>query len=165
MQEGTREETKDQVSVVIDNIRSAHNVGSIFRTSDAAGISQLYLCGTTPCPLDRFKRPRKDIAKVALGAEQTIPWSYEANTIDALTALKTQGFTIIALEQSANSKNYKEIAPKGKWAFVLGNEVGGISSEVLSLCDYVVEIPMSGKKESLNVSVAFGIAIFRLLNR
>lgn len=153
-----------QAALVLDTIRSAHNVGSIFRTADAIGVSHIYLCGTTPCPRDRFDRPRKDIAKVALGAEKTIAWTYCATTESALTMLKKEGFVLYALEQSESAIDYKKVAPKNteKWALVLGNEVGGITQEVLQLCDTVIEIPMRGEKESLNVSVAAGIALARL---
>lgn len=148
--------------LILDNIRSTHNVGSIFRTADAAGISKIYLVGTTPCPLDRFGRERSDIAKTALGAEENIPWEYRESTKDLLGELKD--FYKIALEQSEKSKDYKEIFPKDKNAIILGAEVTGISDGVLSLCDDIAEIKMMGDKESLNVSVSTGIFLFRFLN-
>ena len=159
--------------VVLDDIRSAHNVGSAFRTSDAAGVSRLILCGTTPTPLDRFGRPRADLAKVALGAERTLAWEYSKTTAAALAALKREDCFIIAVEQSPRAVDYKKIKmPKGargrsaKVAFVFGNEVSGISPKLLArrgLIDAVADIPMRGGKESLNVSVAIGIALFRML--
>lgn len=150
--------------VILDNIRSKQNVGSIFRTSDAAGVSKIYLCGTTPCPEDRFGREVSEISKTALGAEKTIEWEYAKNTNYVLKKLKKENFQIIAIEQSENSVDYKKVKPKYPVAFVVGNEVEGIKKSTLNLCDTIAEIPMSGEKESLNVSVAFGAAVLRILN-
>ena len=155
---------KKQAIVVLDNIRSKQNVGSIFRTSDCAGISKIYLCGTTPCPTDRFGREVKEIAKTALGAEKSIEWEYVKSMSTVLKKLKKENCQIIAIEQAKNSIDYKKVKPRYPVAFVVGNEVTGISKSVLKFCDIVVEIPMRGTKESLNVSVAFGAAIFRILN-
>jgi 23S rRNA (guanosine2251-2'-O)-methyltransferase len=151
--------------VVLHDIRSTHNVGSMFRTADALGVAKIYLAGYTPLPLDRFNQPRKDIAKVALGAEKTIPWEHAADTKILLKKLKTEGFQIIALEQSAGSVDYKKATVSYPVAFLVGNEVEGIAPNLLSLCDVVAEIPMRGSKESLNVSVAFGVGLFRMLGR
>ena len=155
------------IRVILHDIRSAHNVGSMFRTADAAGVSHIYLSGYTPAPLDRFKRSRKDISKVALGAEKTIPWTaidgVDGKLLKLLTELKKQGFTIVAVEQSAKSVDYKEVVLPNKTVILMGNEVDGILPEILKQCDIVAEIPMQGQKESLNVSVAFGIALFRML--
>jgi len=150
--------------IVLDNVRSVHNVGSIFRTADAAGMDMIYLCGYTPQPIDRFGFPRKDFAKVALGAEKTIAWKFFENTAEAIEELKNNNFIIIAVEQSEKSVDYKEVKVIGKVAFVFGNEPKGISKEVLDKCDIIAEIPMEGKKESLNVSVSAGIALFRILD-
>jgi 23S rRNA (guanosine2251-2'-O)-methyltransferase len=150
--------------LIVDNVRSKQNVGSLFRTSDALRIKKIYLCGTTPTPLDRFGRPVGEIAKTALGAEKTIPWEYAKTTKSLIKKLKKESVQIIAIEQGDNSVDYKKIKPKGDFAFVLGNEVEGISKDVLKLADIVAEIPMKGEKESLNVSVAFGVAAFRVLN-
>ena len=152
--------------VVLDNIRSTFNVGSIFRTSDALGVNKIILCGTTPAPKDRFGREREDIAKVALGAEKTIAWEYVAETIKAVKKLKQDGYRIIMIEQSEKSVDYKKIKIKKNElvAFVMGTEVEGLSPTLLKLADNVAEIPMKGNKESLNVSVAFGVAMFRILN-
>ncbi|HEY1037625.1 MAG TPA: TrmH family RNA methyltransferase [Candidatus Paceibacterota bacterium] len=154
-----------QAVVVLPDIRSAHNVGSIFRTCDAAGIDKVYLAGYTPDPLDRFGRPVKEIAKTALGAEKTIPWEHEGDVLKLLAKLKKEGFVVVAIELTENSADYKTIAvaPDAKVAFVFGNEVDGVSAEVLERCDVVAHIPMGGEKESLNVSVAAGIALFRIL--
>ena len=151
--------------LVLENIRSAQNVGALFRTADAAGISKLYLVGYTPDPVDRFDRPRSDVAKAALGAEKTIPWEHTKTISPLLKKLKKEGFQIISIEQSSTSVDYKKVKTKNTVAFILGNEVDGVSKQALVLSDVVAEIPMGGKKESLNVSVAGGIALFRMLDR
>lgn len=155
---------KKEVSVILYNIRSAHNVGAIFRTADAAGVSKIFLVGYTPTPLDRFGRPRKDIAKAALGAEKTIAWESKRTVTSLMKELKSQGIKIVAIEQAGNSVDYKKVKLPANVAFVVGNEVSGLPKNILKECDVVAEIPMVGKKESLNVSVAFGIALFRILN-
>lgn len=152
-----------QTAVILHNVRSVHNVGSIFRTCDAAGVSKIYLCGYTPQPLDRFGRKRSDVAKVALGAEETVIWEYVENTSKLIQALKKDGYTIVAIEQNERSIDYKKFKVGEKTAFILGNEPDGIEKDILDTCDAIVEIPMKGKKESLNVSVAAGIALFRTL--
>ncbi len=151
--------------VALDNIRSVYNVGSIFRTADALGVDKIYLCGTTPTPKDRFGRMRNDLAKVALGAEKNIEWEYSESTADVLKKLKKEKFQIIGIEQAKNSIDYKEIKTKGNVAIIMGTEVNGINKETLKLCDIIAEIPMAGKKESLNVSVAFGVAVFRIFEK
>ena len=155
-----------KIYLILDNIRSAHNVGAIFRTADGAGIAKIFLVGTTPCPIDRFGRVRKEIAKTALGAEKSVAWEHRTNFSVLVRELKKSGFKIIAVEQDKKAIDYKKIVlpPKTKVAFVFGGEVSGISSAHLKLCDVVAEIPMRGKKESLNVSVAVGVALFRILN-
>lgn len=149
---------KEEKIVVLDNIRSVFNVGSIFRTSDALGVTKIFLCGCTPTPIDRFGRERKDLAKVALGAEKSIEWEYRENTVELLKELKKEKKYIIAIEQDKKSVDYKKIKVKYPSVIVMGPEVGGMSKEVLNECDVIAEIPMVGDKESLNVSVAFGIA-------
>jgi len=151
--------------LILYNIRSAHNVGSIFRTADAAGIDEIYITGYTPTPTDRFGRAQKDIAKTALGAEKNISWFQYKSVNSAISRLKKEKFNIIAIEQSGESVDYKTVKTKNNNAFIVGNEVGGVSSAILKKCDIVAEIPMSGDKESLNVSVATGIALFRILNK
>jgi tRNA G18 (ribose-2'-O)-methylase SpoU len=152
--------------VILDNIRSTFNVGSIFRTADALGVGQIILGGTTPTPVDRFGRERKDIAKVSLGAEKSVPWKYEKDVLGAIKKLKKEGYQIIAVEQAENSVDYKaiKINKKSKIVFVLGAEVDGVNKKILKLADVIAEIPMQGVKESLNVSVSFGVALFRILN-
>lgn len=150
---------------VLDNLRSVYNVGSIFRTCNAVGIEKIYLCGTTPTPLDKKGNKRKDFAKVALGAEDSLLWEYCESTIECIENLKKENYYIISLEQDKNSINYKDVSIKGKnnVAFVTGNEVDGISHDIVKLSDCVAEIPMLGTKESLNVTIAFGIATYCIL--
>lgn len=150
---------------VLDNLRSVHNVGSIFRTANAVGIDKLYLCGTTPTPLDHKGLRRKDFAKVALGAEDTIVWEYSDSTVTCIQKLKEDGYYILALEQDENSVDYKVVDIHGKndIALIVGHEVDGITRDVLQLADVIIEIPMLGTKESLNVTIAFGIALYRIL--
>jgi len=151
---------------VLSNIRSNHNVGSIFRTADAFGIKKIYLCGITPAPIDRFGRPNKELIKVALGAEQYIKWEHAAKTHALLDKLKKNGYTIYALEQAKNAHALATARlskqQNARAALVVGNEVAGLSKAILKRADHTIEIPMNGKKESLNVSVAFGIAAYAL---
>jgi len=149
---------------ILHDIRSVHNVGSIFRTADGAGFHKLYLCGITPSPLDRFKKVRPDFAKVALGAEKNVAWESVSDTVALIKELKQEGWKILALEQSKRSLRidlFSKIVSR-KIALVVGAEVDGIPAGILKLADAILEIPMFGKKESLNVSVAFGIAAYRL---
>ena len=152
--------------LILDNIRSVENTASIFRTADCLGVSKIYLIGTTPCPIDRFGRKRKDFAKVALGAEEFVPWEYVKDIKDQISKLKSEGYKILALEQHPHSKNLQTVNCKlqTNFALIVGNEVDGVSEVALGLADEIVEIPMQGEKESLNVSVATGIALFSLLN-
>ncbi|KKQ88082.1 MAG: tRNA/rRNA methyltransferase (SpoU) [Parcubacteria group bacterium GW2011_GWF2_38_8] len=149
--------------LIIYNVRSVTNVGAMFRTADAAGINKIYLTGYTPTPLDRFGRIRKDMAKSALGAENFVAWEYEKNILSLIRKLKSEGYLIISIEQDEKSVNYKKVKLKNKNAFIVGAEITGIPQNVLKKCDIIAEIPMKGKKESLNVSVACGIALFRIL--
>lgn len=149
--------------LILDNIRSVENTASIFRTAEGLGISKIILVGTTPTPLDRFGRTRKDFAKVSLGSENMVPWKYEKEISKPLSELKKQKHQIIALELTHESKDLKNFKPKNKLALIVGNEVDGISRMGLEFADEMVEIPMRGKKESLNVSVATGIALYMLI--
>lgn len=155
---------KKEYVLILHNIRSAHNVGAIFRTADAAGIAKIHLTGYTPTPLDRFGKPRGDIVKTALGAEKTIPWEYKKAPSPVFRALKKNGISLVAIEQSPRSVDYKKVKISHRAAFIIGNEVRGLSARLLAQCDIIAEIPMRGRKESLNVSVAAGIALFRILN-
>jgi tRNA G18 (ribose-2'-O)-methylase SpoU len=155
---------KTQNYIILPNIRSSYNVGSIFRTADAVGVSKIFLVGYTPCPFDKFKRVNKEIAKTALGAEKTVDWEHVDDIFSLLEQLKKDGFQIIAIEQAENSVDYKTVKLKEKNAFIFGSEVGGISKELLEKCDIVAEISMCGKKESLNVSVSAGVALFRMFD-
>ncbi len=155
-----------QLIGVLYDIRSVHNVGSIFRTADGAGFSKLYLCGITPSPLDRFKKSRPDLTKVSLGAEKSVAWESVLDTAALIEKLKNEGWEICMLEQSRKSVSlgsdfWKDIQQR-KIALVVGNEVDGIPPAILKFADEVIEVPMFGKKESLNVSVAFGIAAYQL---
>ena len=148
---------KKEIYAVLDNIRSRENVGSIFRTSDGAGVSKVYLCGTTPTP------PHEKISKTALGADTYVPWEYYKDTWRLLKKLKALGFKLVALEQTKDSQNILQLKPKFPLALVLGNEVNGISPKILKYCDKKISIPMYGKKESLNVSVATGVALYTII--
>jgi tRNA G18 (ribose-2'-O)-methylase SpoU len=159
-------ENNRRVILALHNIRSTHNVGAIFRTADAVGVSEIFLIGVTPDPIDRFGRKRADIAKASLGAEETIRWQHfdDVKFLEKVSDLKSEGFQIISIEQSENSVDYKTIEAGENILIIVGNEVEGLSKEVIDVCDFVAEIPMLGEKESLNVSVATGVALFRILN-
>ena len=157
--------SQKDIHVLLHNIRSAHNVGSIFRTSDAIGVSHVYLSGYSPLPLDKFLRPIKEIAKTALGAELSIPWDYTKNPAILIRKLKAEGFEVVAIEQDARAVDYKKFGAKSeKILVIVGNEVRGLSAAMKKQADIIVEIPMLGKKESLNVAVAYGIAMFRMFD-
>jgi tRNA G18 (ribose-2'-O)-methylase SpoU len=153
-----------EVIVILDSIRSTYNVGSIFRTADALGVRQIILGGTTPAPVDRFGRERADIAKVSLGAEKSVSWKYAKSVLPVLKKLKKEGYQIIAIEQSEKSMDYKKVRVSDRVAFVMGAEVEGVNKSILKVADIIAEIPMFGQKESLNVSVSFGVALFRILD-
>ena len=146
-----------KIYVICHNIRSRHNVGSIFRTADGAGVSKIFLCGITPAP------PHPNIEKVSLGAEKYIPWEKRKETWRVIDELKKEGVEIVSLEQAKNSISLNNFKPSKKpLALILGEEVKGLPKSILDRSDKVVHIPMYGKKESLNVSVAFGIAVYKL---
>ena len=153
---------KTHVVGILHNIRSAHNVGSMFRTADAAGIAHLYLTGYTPTPLDRFGRTEKHIEKTALGGEKSVLWSHEASVSRLLVRLRKEGYKLIALETGINATHYRKMKGGSRTALIVGNEVRGLSSATLGFVDMVAEIPMRGKKESLNVAVSFGIGLYEL---
>lgn len=140
--------------LIIPNIRSGHNVGAMFRTADGAGVDKIYICGYSPRP------PHKEILKVSLGAEQTVPWEWARYTVPLLKKLKTAGYRLVALEQTKKSVTLYKWQPTFPLALIVGNEVAGIPPKLLKLCDEFVEIPMHGEKSSLNVSVAGGIVLY-----
>lgn len=154
-----------EVSLILHDLRSAHNVGAIFRTAEACQIKKIYLTGYTPAPVDRFGRVNKEIAKTALGAEQTLPWEKVEDVLAVLDKLSAASYQLLGLEQDSRSIDYKKVELKEKTAVILGNEVNGLPPDLLALCDQIAEIPMRGSKESLNVAVACGIALFRWLDR
>src|SRR3989338_1966507 len=144
--------------VICDNIRSLENVGSIFRTADALGVKKVFLCGISGKP------PNHKISKTALGAEKTIPFEYHKQTWRLIEKLKKEKVFVVALEQGKKAINYTKLKPKFPLALIIGNEVKGISKKVLQKADKIIYLPMKGKKESLNVAVAFGVAGYRLRN-
>lgn len=151
--------------LILDNLRSVENTGSIFRTAEGLGVAKIILVGTTPAPVDRFGRKRADFSKVSLGAEEMMPWEYikEKDLGALIKALRGEKFQIISLELTHESKDVKDFKTKNRFALIVGNEVDGVSGAALKASDGVVEIPMKGKKESLNVSVSTGIALYELL--
>jgi|SRR3989344_3372056 len=151
------------LALVLHDLRSALNVGAIFRTADAAGVDKIFLTGYTPAPRDRFGRLNRSIAKTALGAEQSVEWEKVEDISSLFYNLKTKTYNLIALEQSPRAVDYRQIKLSGDTAIIVGNEVAGLPEEILARCDAIAEIPMRGKKESLNVAVAAGIALFRWL--
>ncbi len=170
-------------SLILSDLRSVHNVGSIFRTANALGFDKIYLCGTTPTPLDKYGVARKDFLKVSLGAEKTILWEYVADTNpirgrdgsqsepasngtgELVKKLRAEGYYVIAIEQDEKAVDYKAVNIEGKEkiAFVLGGEVDGLSRDLLDEVSVITEIPMLGTKESLNVAIAFGVSAYRIL--
>ena len=161
-----------QLVLILDNIRSAANVGSILRTADSAGVKQVYCCGITPYPKalkdDRdpvvSARNTREIAKTALGAERSVKIEYTSGTTEAIAKCRAEGRTIYGLEQTPNSTNLMHETARLPAALVLGNDVSGVSAESLNECDSVLEIPQAGDKESLNVAVAAGIAVYQILH-
>jgi 23S rRNA (guanosine2251-2'-O)-methyltransferase len=155
---------KKQIHILLHDIRSVYNVGAIFRTADAIGVSKIYLSGYSPTPNDRFGRPRKDFAKCALGSEKTVTWEFIESPKKLIENLKSDGVQVITVEQAESSVDYKKIKPKEKTLIIFGNEVEGVSKDFLKISDVIAEIPMNGKKESLNVSVSAGIVLFHLFD-
>ncbi len=141
--------------VVLDNIRSAHNVGSAFRSCDSFKVDRIWLCGICAVP------PSTEIHKSALGAEDSVPWEYSESTMDVIARLRSEGYTIISAEQTVGSVKLDDYSPeRGKYALVFGNEVDGVSQEVVDASDFSLEIPQSGTKHSLNVSVSIGVILW-----
>ena len=151
-----KETDKISLVVVLDNVRSQHNIGSVFRTSDAFLVEEVVLCGITATP------PQAEIHKTALGAEDSVKWSYVEETTAAINHLKAEGYTVFAIEQTENSISLEDIKldKNRKYAVILGHEVHGVQQEVIDLCDNCIELPQYGTKHSLNVSVTAGIVIW-----
>jgi 23S rRNA (guanosine2251-2'-O)-methyltransferase len=156
-----KDSQKIPVIIVMDNIRSMHNVGSVFRTADAFLMQGIYLCGYTPQP------PHRDINKTALGATETVDWKYFSTTAEAVKSLREDGYKILAVEQVENSLPLNQVSAKSgeKLAVVFGNEVSGVDAAVLALCHGSIEIPQMGMKHSLNISVAAGIVLWELFKQ
>lgn len=154
-----KSEQRFPIYVVLENIRSMYNVGAAFRTSDAARVQELILCGYTACP------PRKEIDKTALGATETVPWRHFKTGLDAVHWLHSQGIKVMVLEHTDQSHNLMTMECPFPIALVIGNEVDGVSEEVVAAADMACEIPMYGMKQSLNAAVAYGIAVFQLVEK
>lgn len=157
---------KSPITVILDNVRSRHNIGSAFRTSDAFRADGIVLCGISSTP------PSPEIHKSALGAEFSVDWTYRESTVEAVRELKAKGYVVIGVEQTEHSvstdcflRGERKLDPSKKYAVIFGNEVHGISQEAVDLCDFTLEIPQWGTKHSLNVSVAVGIVLYVLTPR
>lgn len=152
---------KNPVVVVLDNIRSFNNVGSIFRTSDAFAVEKLILCGITPVP------PHRDIQKTALGATESVEWHYYEKTMEAVKELKNQGYLIASIEQAENKTWLQDVklSPTDKIALVFGNEIDGVEQEVIDISDIVIEIPQYGTKHSINISVCCGVVVWEMIKK
>jgi 23S rRNA (guanosine2251-2'-O)-methyltransferase len=159
--EDFRKAEKSPFCIILDNVRSLNNIGSVFRTADAFLAAKIYLCGITATP------PHKDIHKTALGSTESVEWEYYKNTIDAVVALKKKGYIIVAVEQTTGSislENFR-IEPCKRYAFVFGHEVRGVDQSVVDECDYCLDIPQYGTKHSLNISVSTGIVLWEVFRQ
>jgi tRNA G18 (ribose-2'-O)-methylase SpoU len=150
--------------LILPDIRSAHNVGAMFRTADGAGVSKVFLAGHSPCPIDRFGRPQAEIQKTSLGASDMIDWEYVENVPQLLVDLRQRGVTVVAVEQGEKSIPLADFTVPQAVAYVMGNEVDGVPEHIQALCDVVVELPMLGQKESLNVATTAGIVLYHQLS-
>lgn len=159
--EGFKTVNKTPLIIVLDNIRSLNNIGSVFRTSDAFLVKKIYLCGITATP------PHKDIHKTALGSTETVAWEYAENTLTLIESLKSEGVKICAVEQAENATMLNDFTPQQNttYALVFGNEVKGVDQEVVSASDLVIEIPQYGTKHSLNISVSAGVVIWDVFSK
>jgi 23S rRNA (guanosine2251-2'-O)-methyltransferase len=156
-----KEADKTPLIIVLDDIRSLHNIGSVFRTADAFLVEKIYLCGITAVP------PNKEIHKTALGATETVAWEYAASILDVINKLKSENVSVMAIEQVENSVMLQDFSPekKQKYALIFGNEVFGVSQEAVKICDGSIEIPQLGTKHSLNISVSAGIVVWDLFRK
>ncbi|MGB6151655.1 MAG: RNA methyltransferase [Pricia sp.] len=154
--DGFKQARKTPMVLVLDNIRSLNNIGSVFRTADAFLVEKIFLCGITATP------PHKDIRKTALGATESVAWEHSESTVQLLPRLKAEGYIVLAVEQAENAQLLQEfnVAPTKKYALIFGNEVKGVSQEVVSACNGVLEIPQFGTKHSLNISVSVGVIVW-----
>lgn len=152
---------KTPLVLVLDNVRSQHNIGAAFRTADAFRVAKIYLCGICAVP------PSAEIHKAALGAEDTVDWHYEQDTLALVQALKQEGYTLVAVEQAENSVQLHHFTPERdkKYALIFGNEVKGVQQQVVNTCDLAVEIPQWGTKHSLNVSVSIGVVLWDIVGK
>ncbi len=159
--ESFKKQQKTPIAIVLDNVRSMHNVGSAFRTADGFAIEKIYLCGITGTP------PHREIEKTALGATQSVTWEYAKDTNEVIDQLRSEGYTIVAIEQAENSVLLHEFQPDSskKYALVFGNEVNGVDEDVMKKIDTCIEIPQYGTKHSLNVSVAIGIILWDFIQK
>lgn len=159
--ESYKNKEKIPLIIVLDNIRSMSNIGSVFRTSDAFLIEEIHLCGITSCP------PHKEIHKTALGATETVQWKYFENTMDSVQDLKTRKYTIVSVEQTKNSTLLNQFHPEKdqQYAMIFGNEVKGVEQEVINASNFCLEIPQFGTKHSLNISISAGIVIWDLFKK
>lgn len=155
----SRPSKKLPLCAILNNVRSLYNVGSLFRTADGAGMEKLWLCGITGIP------PSAKISKTALGAEKTVTWEYRENVIPLAHELKAKGYQIVLLEQAEGSISYEAFEPEAPVCLIVGSEITGVNDELVTLADNIIEIPMSGMKISLNVTVAFGVAVYRISER
>ena len=156
-----KQANKLPLAVILDEVRSLHNIGSVFRTSDAFLVERIYLCGITATP------PHPEMHKTAFGAEDTVDWKYVKHTLEAVEELHNEGYTVLAIEQVEGSTmlDELELEPDKKYAIVMGNEVKGVQQEVIDACDGCIEIPQYGTKHSLNVSVTTGIVLWEFANK
>jgi tRNA G18 (ribose-2'-O)-methylase SpoU len=157
--EEVKQTPRNPVVVLCDDIRSLHNVGAIFRTADGAHMEKIYLSGISGKP------PRNEIRKTSLGAEESVPWEYVKDAADVISQLKEQGYQIVALEHTDSSGDYREAEYKFPLCLIVGHEFHGINYRIVEMSDMAIELPMHGIKQSLNVSVAFGIAVYEIVNK
>lgn len=159
--EDFRKADKSPISIILDNVRSLNNIGSVFRTADAFLVEKIYLCGITATP------PHKDIHKTALGATESVEWDYYKNTIDAVSTVIKKGYTAVAVEQTVGSISLNDIKidPHKKYAFVFGHEVRGVDQQVVDICDFCLDIPQFGTKHSLNISVSAGVVLWEVFRQ